>query len=187
MSASIHRASVRCPTVVEAVRQSPIIAFDRTLPADWAALLQERRSKVKTNYSCEFRRRFRIADTPARPARPALSSAIVAGSGTAFRPGAVICPLPEVAKVPIKSGAGLPEDAMSMPVAVAKPVAPLKIPVPPRIVKVLENVVGPNSTKSVPVNVSAPPLNEAVKLFDTEDGTNWPEGNIAKLITPASE
>ncbi len=76
---------------------------------------------------------------------------------------------------------------MIMLVPVAKPVAPLKRPVPCEIVKVLENVVGPNNTESVPVHVSAPPLNEAVKLFDTEEGTNSPEGNIAKLITPASE
>ncbi len=99
----------------------------------------------------------------------------------------MICPLPEVAAVPTKLGAGLPEDAIPMPVAVAKPVAPLKIPVSPRIVKLLENVVGPNNVKSVPVNVSAPPLNEAVKLFDTEDGTNSPEGNITKVNVPASE
>jgi len=111
----------------------------------------------------------------------------VAGSGTAVRAGAVICPLPDVATVPKKLGAGLPEEAIGMPVAVAKPAAPLKTPVPPRIVRLFVNVVGPNSTKSVPVNVSAPPLNEAVKLFDTEDGTNSPEGNIAKVITPASE
>jgi len=81
----------------------------------------------------------------------------------------------------------LPEDEVPIPVAVAKPVAPLKIPVPPRIVKVLENVVGPNSTKSVPVNVLAPPLNEAVKLFNAEDGTNPTEGNITKVIVPFSE
>lgn len=112
---------------------------------------------------------------------------IVAGSGTAFRPGAVICPRPEVATVAKKSGAGLPDDAITIPVAVAEPVAPLKIPVPPRIVKVLEKVVGPNSTESVPVNVLAPPLNEAVKLLNTEDGTNSPEGNIANVIVPASE
>jgi hypothetical protein len=140
--------------------------------------------KEKTNYSCELRRLFRIA---ARPARPVLRSAIVAGSGTAVRPGAVICPLPELATVAKKSGAGLPEGAMTMAVPVPKPVAPLKIPVPVRIVKVLKDMVGPNTTKSVPVNVSAPPLNEAVKLFDTEDGTNSPEGNIAKVIVPASE
>jgi hypothetical protein len=76
----------------------------------------------------------------------------------------------------MKVGSGLPEGAITMLVAVAKPVAPLKIPVPPKIVKVLEI---PNSSKCVPVNVSAPPLNEAVKLFVTEDGTNAPEGNIA--------
>jgi hypothetical protein len=111
----------------------------------------------------------------------------VAGSGTTFRPGAVICPLPEVATVPKKLGAGLPEDAIIMPVAVAKPVAPLKIPVPPRIVKLLVKVVGPNSTVSVPVKLSAAPLKEAVKLFDTWDGTKSPEGNIAKVIVPASE
>ena len=80
----------------------------------------------------------------------------------------------------------MPEDAIIMPVAVAKPVAALKIPVPPRIVKLLVKVVGPNSTESVPVNVSAPPLNEAVKLFITEDGTNSPEGNMTRVIVPAS-
>jgi hypothetical protein len=73
-----------------------------------------------------------------------------------------------------------------MPIAVAKPVAPLKVPVPPRIVKLLVNVVAPNATVSVPVNVLAPPLKEAVKLFDTTDGTKSPEGNIARVIVPAS-
>jgi hypothetical protein len=29
-------------------------------------------------------------------------------------------------------------------------------------------------------------LNEAVKLFITEDGTNSPQGNIARVIVPAS-
>jgi len=81
----------------------------------------------------------------------------------------------------------LPEDAIIMPIAVAKPVVPLKIPVPPRIVKLLVKVVAPNSTVSVPVNVLTPPLKEVVKLFDTRDGTNSPEGNIAKVIVPASE
>jgi len=122
-----------------------------------------------------------------KPARPVQKSPIVVGSGTAASPGAVICPLPEVATVAKKSGAGLPDDAMVMPVAVAKPVAPRKIPVPPRIVKLLVNVVGPNSTKSVPVNVSAPPLNEARKVFDTELGAKSPEGSIVKVIVPASE
>jgi hypothetical protein len=81
----------------------------------------------------------------------------------------------------------LPEDAIIMPVAVATPDAPLKIPVPPVIIKLLVKVVAPKSTLSVPVNVLAPPLNEAVKVFDTEDGTKSPEGNIAKVIVPASE
>jgi hypothetical protein len=62
----------------------------------------------------------------------------VAGSGTAFSPGAVICPLPELVIVAKKLGAGLPEGAIPMAVAGAKPVAPLKIPVPARIVKVSE-------------------------------------------------
>ena len=47
--------------------------------------------------------------------------------------------------------------------------------------------VAPNSSKCVPVNVSAPPLNEAIKLFDTVDGTNSPEGNIANVTVPVSE
>ncbi len=50
----------------------------------------------------------------------------MAGSGTAFSPGAVICPLPEVARVARKLGAGLPEGAMNTVVGVAKPVAPRK-------------------------------------------------------------
>ena len=111
----------------------------------------------------------------------------MAGSGTAFRPGAVICPLPEVATVAIKSGAGLPEDAITMPVPVAKPVAPLKIPVPPRIVKLLVKLVGPNMHSICPRECVGSPLNDAVKLFDTGDGTNSPEGNIAKVTVPASE
>jgi hypothetical protein len=74
-----------------------------------------------------------------------------------------------------------------MPVAVARPVAPAKIPVPPRIVKLLVKLVGPKTTESVPVNVLAPPLKEAVKVFDTADGTNSPEGSIAKVTVPASE
>ena len=127
---------------------------------------------------------FLLANTTAPNAIP--NSPYVAGSGTALRPGAVICPLPEVATVPKKLGAGLPEDSICMPVAVAKPVAPLKTPVPPRIVKLLVKVIGPNTTLSVPVNVLAPPLKEAVKLFDTEEGTNSPEGNIASVIVPAS-
>ena len=37
------------------------------------------------------------------------------------------------------------------------------------------------------MNVSAPPLTEAVKLCDTEDGTKSPENNIAKVTVPVSE
>ena len=81
----------------------------------------------------------------------------------------------------------MPEDAIIMPVAVAAPVAPLKIPVPPVIIKLLVKVVAPKNTVSVPVNVLAPPLKEAVKLFDTRDGTKSPDGNIANVIVPTSE
>ena len=37
------------------------------------------------------------------------------------------------------------------------------------------------------MNVSAPPLNEAIKLSDTVDGTKSPEGNITKVTVPVSE
>jgi hypothetical protein len=124
---------------------------------------------------------LRITETPARPAIPIPRSAIVPGSGTAFRPGAVICPVPEPATVSMKAGSGLPDGAMNMLATVAKPVAPLKIPVPPKIAQVFEM---PKSSECVPVNVSAPSLNEAVKLFDTEDGTNSPEDNITNVTVP---
>ena len=116
-------------------------------------------------------------------------SATVAGSGTAARPGAVICPLPEKETA---VGSVTTTEGIDVPVAVAEPVAPLKIPVPLRIVTVFENVGkpmalgAPNSTESVPSNVFAPPLNEATKVFITEDGTKIPEGNITYVIVPAS-
>ena len=112
------------------------------------------------------------------------------GSGTAFRLGAVICPLPEKEIGVTWFGPGGPEGT---PAAVANPVAPLKMPVPLRIANVLEEVgnpielSAPNTAVSVPENVSVPPLNEAVKVFITEDGTNAPDGNIISVIVPASE
>jgi len=47
----------------------------------------------------EARRFFCIAANPTRLAIAVPRSVIVVGSGTAFRPVAVICPLPEVATV----------------------------------------------------------------------------------------
>jgi hypothetical protein len=120
---------------------------------------------------------------PAKPAIHVPTSAIDPGSGTAFRAEAVICPLPEK----------VTEGGLPVPVAEANPVAPLKMPVPLRIVKVLEKVGipialgAPKLTELVPIIVLLPPLNEAVKLFITADGTNVPEGNITNVIVPASE
>src|SRR4051812_37828364 len=124
------------------------------------------------DYSDLLRRLLPIAANPARLTMPVARSVIVVGSGTAFRPGAVICPLPEKESGVTWPGPGGPEGGLATPAAVAEPVAPLKIPVPLRIVKVLEDVGkpmalgAPNTADSVPVNVSFP-LNEAVKIFMT--------------------
>jgi hypothetical protein len=117
---------------------------------------------------------------------------VAAGSGTAARPGAVICPPPEketgVGSV-VLSG----PDGDAVPVELPDPLAPLKIPVPPLIVRVLENVGnpmpfrGPNKTEFVPVKVSAPALKEAVKLFSAEAGTNTPGRIMAYVMLPVSE
>jgi hypothetical protein len=63
--------------------------------------------------------------------RPASTIATVEGSGTAVRPGAVICPEPVKDTGDNSFGPG---GGLLMPVEVALPVAPLNIPVPPRIV-----------------------------------------------------
>lgn len=81
---------------------------------------------------------------------------MVAGSGTAAKPGAVICPPPEKETGVVWPGPGGPEGGVAVPVAVANPAAPLKIPVPPRMVRVLEKVGkpsafgGPKITEFVP-------------------------------------
>ncbi len=70
----------------------------------------------------------------------------------------------------------------AVPRAFANPVAPLKIPVPPVIVSVLENVGspiafgGPNNTESLPLKLSAPALNVTTKLFSAETGIKMPAG-----------
>ena len=96
----------------------------------------------------------------------------------AAKPGAVISPVPPLKEGTVTwPGPGGP-GRIAVPVAVASPVPPLNIPVPPVIVNVLENVGnplafgGPKMTESVPVNVSAPPLKDAIKLFITEAGIN---------------
>ena len=134
-----------------------------------------------------------MAANPPRTAIAVLSSVSVDGSGTALRLGAVICPLPEKEIGVTWFGPGGPEGRLATPAAVANPVAPLKMPVPLRIANVLEDVgnpialSAPNTAVSAPGNVSVPPLNEAVKVFITEDGTNAPDGNIINVIVPASE
>jgi hypothetical protein len=104
----------------------------------------------------EPRRFFRIAANPDRPAIAIPSSVIVAGSGIAARPGAVICPLPKIVTGDGPVGGGGLLEAMPVP----EPVAPLKIPVPPMIVIVAVLVCTPflsgglKGTSSPPKNVS---------------------------------
>jgi hypothetical protein len=118
---------------------------------------------------------------------------MVAGSGAAFRPDAVICPLPVEEGSVTWPGASGPEGRMEKPFPVKNPVAPAKIPVPPKIVSVLVNVGkpsafgGPKIVEFVPVNESAPPLKTAKKSLITEAGTKAPEGSITKVMVPASE
>ena len=136
------------------------------------------------------RRFFRAAANPAKPAIAVPRSMIVAGSGTAGRPDAVMSPLPEK-EIGVGAAGLLVGDAV--PFAVADPNAPLKMPVPLKIANVLEKVgipaaLGlPNTTEFVPENVSAPLSNEATKVFITDDGTNAPDGNITYVIVPFSE
>jgi len=87
------------------------------------------------------------------PAKPVPSSSIVAGSGTAVKPGAVTVPCPEKLKLNIP---GLVSS--EAPAAVADPSAMLNIPVPPVIVKFLVNGLNPvtgSGGKFAPVNVPA--------------------------------
>jgi hypothetical protein len=64
-------------------------------------------------------------------ARPANTIATDDGSGTAVRAGAVISPVPLKNTGDKASGPG---GGLFVPLEVAAPVAPLNIPVPPRIV-----------------------------------------------------
>ena len=94
----------------------------------------------------------------ATPARPVPSRIIVAGSGTAVKPGAVTVPCP------VKLKSNIPGLVSSeAPAAVADPLAMLKIPVPPVIVRFLVNGLNPVtgsggkfSPVNVPVKESAP-------------------------------
>jgi hypothetical protein len=76
----------------------------------------------------------------------------------------VICPLPLEESSVTWSGSSGPEGRIATPFPVKNPVAPAKIPVPPKIVSVLVNVGrprafgGPKIVAFVPVNESAPPL-----------------------------
>jgi hypothetical protein len=114
------------------------------------------------------------------------------GSGTAVRVAVVICPLPMAVTgvtglLPIAPGA-----RFEIPFADAKPVAPLKMPVPPRIEYVFVKVGkpaefgGPNTVLFVPLNVFVPPSKENVKVFIVEAGANPPMGRAAKVTVPAS-
>jgi hypothetical protein len=110
------------------------------------------------------------------------------GSGTGTSAGAVICPAPEKKTGDNSPGGG----GLLVPVPTANPVAPVKMPVPPRIVIELV-VVCPvasgalNRNSSVPKKVSAPPVNDAVKVFTTEMGAKIPDGKTVNVITPVSE
>jgi hypothetical protein len=99
-----------------------------------------------------------------------------------------MCPLPEKNTGDNSPGPG---GGVLNPVPVANPLAPLNIPVPPRMVIALvivwlTSVGGPNRNTSVPVIVSAPPLKDAVKLLVTKPGANAPEGYMVNVIDPSS-
>jgi hypothetical protein len=104
----------------------------------------------------------------------------------------VICPLPEK-ETGVGSVVLSDPDGDAVPIALPDPLAPLKIPVPPLIVRVFENVGNPmplgdpNKIESVPVKVSAPALKDAVKLFSAEAGTNTPGRIMAYVMLPVSE
>jgi hypothetical protein len=105
----------------------------------------------------------------------------------------VICPVPLEESSVTWPGASGPEGRIATPFPVKNPVAPAKIPVPPKIVSVAVNVGkprafgGPKIVVFVPVNESGPPLKTAEKLFITEAGTKSPEGSILKVMVPDSE
>jgi hypothetical protein len=129
-----------------------------------------------------------VIRVPARPIAAIQKRVIVPGSGVEVKPGAVICPVPEndIGAGPLLGG-GLAE-----PSALAKPLAPAKIPVPPRIVRapVFDCALLPSGSlkvsRLVPLNVSAPPLNEALKLLAMET-TPKPDGKNPNVMVPASE
>jgi len=155
------------------------IVLAATLPQTFTANSKEGGGFSRA-YSCALRRFLRSTATPAKPAP---RSATVAGSGAGFRPGAVICPLPAEESKVTWPGVGGPEGRIDTPLPVKNPLAPAKIPAPPKIVSVFVNFGkprafgGPKVVKLVPINVSAPPLKTAEKLFITATGTKAPEGS----------
>ncbi len=107
------------------------------------------------------------------------------GSGTVTKPGAAIRPVPE-------KTIGAVGDGSLSPMAFAKPLAPLNLPVPPIIVKTPVFACDPKASGAlkvstlVPKNVFAPALNEKTKL-EVADITPKPDGKKSKVMVPMSE
>ncbi len=137
---------------------------------------------------------------PAMPTRPVLSRISVAGSGTAVMPGAVILPAPVSVNGAVGGTVG--RAGRLKPLAVSAPVAMLKMPVPPVIVKFLVIAALPSGsgTEFKPVNVPAKefplpksnayvPLSERVPSgFSTEVplDENWAAPKGVKTAVPTA-